>query len=70
MVQLGHRAVMVYCIQGGAPESFALTPDIDKSYFNSFLVAKAAGVEALALTCHVSPDRIEITGQVPMLDPT
>jgi sugar fermentation stimulation protein A len=70
MVQQGHRAVMVYCIQGGAPESFALTPDIDKSYFNSFLVAKAAGVEALALTCHVSPDRIEITGQVPMLDPT
>ena len=69
MVRLGHRAVMVYCIQGGNPKRFALTPDIDRSYFNSFLVAKAAGVEALALTCHVSPDRIEITGQVPLLDP-
>ncbi len=69
MVRLGHRAVMVYCIQGGNPKSFSLTPDIDRSYFNCFLVAKAAGVEALALTCHVSPDRIEIMGEVPLLDP-
>jgi sugar fermentation stimulation protein A len=69
MVRLGHRAVMVYCIQGGGPRRFSLTPDIDKSYVNSFLVAQAAGVEALALTCHVSPDRIEITGQVPLEAP-
>lgn len=68
MVRLGCRAVMVYCIQGGTPSAFSLTPDLDQRYFNSFRAAKAAGVEALALTCHVSPDRIEITGQVPMLD--
>jgi sugar fermentation stimulation protein A len=68
MVAQGHRAVMIYCIQGGAPEAFTLTPDLDRAYFTSFLAARKAGVEALALTCHVSPDRIEMTGTVPMLE--
>jgi sugar fermentation stimulation protein A len=68
MIKQGHRAVMVYCIQGGNPQSFNLTADIDPSYAKSFNVAKAAGVEAIALTCHVRPDKIEITGQVPVLD--
>jgi sugar fermentation stimulation protein A len=68
MVQQGCRAVMVYCIQGGHPNAFTLTPDLDRNYFNSFLTARKAGVEAMALTCHVSPDRIEITGAVPLLD--
>lgn len=70
MVRRGCRAVMVYCIQGGKPDAFTLTPDLDRAYFNSFLTARHAGVEAIALTCHVSPDRIEITGTVPLLDLT
>jgi sugar fermentation stimulation protein A len=69
MVKQGHRAVMVYCIQGGNATSFALTPDLDKAYFESFKLAKIAGVEAIALTCHVSADRIEVTGSVPVVEP-
>jgi sugar fermentation stimulation protein A len=68
MVRQGCRAVMIYCIQGGQPTHFTLTPDLDLSYFNSFVAARTAGVEAIALTCQVSPDKIEITGTVPMLD--
>jgi sugar fermentation stimulation protein A len=68
MVRQGCRAVMVYCIQGGHAKHFTLTPDLDRSYFNSFIAARAAGVEAIALTCHVSADKIEITGTVPLLD--
>ena len=70
MVRAGHRAVMVYCIQGGQPQSFALTPDLDRAYYESFLTARKAGVEAIALTCHVEPDRIEVTGEVPVLELT
>jgi sugar fermentation stimulation protein A len=70
MVRAGHRAVMVYCIQGGDPVDFALTPDLDRDYFEAFKAAKVAGVEAIALTCHVSPDKIEVTGHVPVLDLT
>jgi sugar fermentation stimulation protein A len=68
MVRQGCRAVMVYCIQGGSPKSFTLTPDLDRAYFESFLLAQKAGVEAVALTCHVSPDKIEVAGEVPVLD--
>ncbi len=68
MVRQGCRAVMVYCIQGGNPTHFALTPDLDRAYFNSFATARAQGVEAIALTCHVSPDRIEVKGTVPFLE--
>jgi sugar fermentation stimulation protein A len=68
MVQAGHRAVMVYCIQGGAPVDFSLTADLDPHYAEEFKRAKMAGVEAIALTCHVSPDKIEVTGRVPVLD--
>lgn len=68
MVRAGHRAVMVYCIQGGNPIDFALTPDLDRDYFDAFRAARSVGVEAIALTCHVSPDKIEVAGQVPVLD--
>jgi sugar fermentation stimulation protein A len=70
MVRLGHRAVMVYCIQGGQPKNFALTPDIDPNYAQAFKIARGMGVEAIALTCHVRPDKIEVTGEVPLSDPT
>ncbi len=68
MVRQGCRAVMVYCIQGGSPKSFTLTPDLDRAYYLSFLDARKAGVEAVALTCHVSPDKIEVTGSVPLME--
>jgi sugar fermentation stimulation protein A len=69
MVRQGHRAVMAYVIQGGAPKDFAFTPDLDPTYVKAFIEARKAGVEAIALTCDVSPDKIEITGSVPLLQP-
>jgi sugar fermentation stimulation protein A len=69
MVRQGHRAVMAYVIQGGSPRDFAFTPDLDPTYVKAFIQARKAGVEAIALTCDVSPDKIEIAGNVPLLDP-
>jgi sugar fermentation stimulation protein A len=70
MVRVGHRAVMAYVIQGGNPKDFAFTPDLDATYVQAFIAARKAGVEAIALTCHVSPDKIEIVGAVPLLEPS
>ncbi len=70
MVRQGYRAVMAYVIQGGAPLDFSFTPDLDPTYVLAFIAARKAGVEAIALTCHVSPDTIEITGAVPLREPT
>jgi sugar fermentation stimulation protein A len=68
MVKAGHRAVMVYCIQGGGAEAFALTPDIDPIYDAAFRKARAQGVEAIAVTCHVGLERISVDGTVPVLE--
>lgn len=70
MVRAGHRAVMLYVIQCANPARFALTPDLDPVYFNAFRAARKAGVEALAFTCHVSLDSINLKAQVPVIDPS
>ena len=70
MVRQGHRAVTAYVIQGGDPVDFSFTPDLDPTYVKAFVEARKAGVEAIALTCHVSPDKIEIVGGVPLREPS
>ncbi len=42
MVAAGHRAVMVFLIQYGGAESFALARDIDRAYGEAFDRARAA----------------------------
>jgi sugar fermentation stimulation protein A len=69
MVKGGARAVMVYLIQCQMPDRFELACDKDKVYFDTFKKARKAGVEALALTCHVSTDEIGVEKSIPILDP-
>jgi sugar fermentation stimulation protein A len=69
MVRAGARAVMVYLIQCKMPSRFELASDKDKIYFENFKMARKAGVEALALTCHVSTDEIGFEKSIPILDP-
>lgn len=67
MVREGHRAVMVYLIQRGDTDRLAFADDIDPGYVEAFRVAAAAGVEAIALRCHLTPHAIEVETQVPIL---
>ena len=68
MVRNGARAVMVYLIQCDKPSRFALADDKDTIYFNEFRQARLAGVEALALTCHVSTDEISLDKSIPVVE--
>ena len=68
MVAAGHRAVMLYLIQIGSAERFALARDIDPKYGAAFDRAKTRGVEAMAWKCVITLDGIEIAERVPMLD--
>ena len=68
MVKEGARAVMVYLIQCRNPSRFALADDKDRTYFDEFRKARAAGVEALALTCHVSTSEITVDRNIPVLE--
>jgi len=70
MVAEGHRAVMVYLVQRGDADRFALARDIDPTYGAAFDEAIAAGVEALAYRCEIAPDAVSVTTRLPVLDIT
>ena len=66
MVREGHRAVMVYLIQRADAKSFRFAADVDPKYVEAFKLATAAGVEAVALRCRVSPEEIAVEKAVPI----
>lgn len=67
MVAEGARAVMLYVIQREDGDAFALADDIDPQYALAFQKATAAGVEALAIRCKVSPDEVTACDPIPVI---
>jgi sugar fermentation stimulation protein A len=68
MVAAGSRAVMLYLVQIGSAERFALARDIDPAYGRAFDAARAAGVEAIAYRCRISCGGIEIADPIPLAE--
>jgi sugar fermentation stimulation protein A len=66
MVERGHRAVMLFLIQIGSAQRFALAADLDPGYAQAFARARQAGVEAFAYRCVVSGDAIAVGSAVPI----
>jgi sugar fermentation stimulation protein A len=64
MVAAGARAVMLYLVQIGSAERFALARDIDPGYGRAFDAARAAGVEAIAYRCRLSKEGIEVADSI------
>lgn len=68
MAAQGARAVMVYFIQRGDAERFALAQDIDPGYAQAFAGATSNGVEAIALASKLSLEGLNLPRPVP-IDP-
>jgi sugar fermentation stimulation protein A len=68
MVASGSRAMMLYLIQIGSAERFAVARDIDPTYAKAFDRARANGVEAIAYRCAVSSQSIVVSDPVAMAD--
>jgi sugar fermentation stimulation protein A len=66
MVAQGFRAVMLFVVQIGSADRFALARDIDPAYGAAFDRACAAGVEALAYKCALCVEEITLSGPVPI----
>ena len=66
MAAAGHRAVMLYLIQRADAEHFALAGDIDPRYAAAFADARAAGVEAIAYACALTPEEITVARPIPL----
>ena len=64
MVAEGHRAVMVYLVQRGDAEAFALARDIDPDYAEGLESARHAGVEALCYACDITPEEINVSRRI------
>lgn len=54
----GHRAIMIYLVQRGDCDRFRLCGDLDPTYAAAFAQAIAAGVEAYAVKCQITPEAI------------
>jgi sugar fermentation stimulation protein A len=66
MVKSGHRAVMVFLIQRNDAKRLQLARDIDATYAEAYGAAVAAGVEAMAVCCKLSPEGISVDRTVPI----
>lgn len=60
MVREGKRAVMVFLVQRADATAMKLARDVDPDYGAAFDLAIEAGVEAIAVTCHLSPSEIRV----------
>ena len=65
MVAAGHRAVMLYLVQRTDCSAVTLAADIDPTYKMAFDRAHAAGVQALAQACKISPQGIDLGDTIP-----
>jgi sugar fermentation stimulation protein A len=66
-VRAGNRALMLFVIQMRA-DRFAIASDLDPAYAKAFARALAAGVEAHAISCAVTPEAIVADTLVPIED--
>jgi len=60
VVKQGHRAVLVYLVQREDCTAFKIAGDIDPTYAENAMIAKATGVEFLAYSCHMSTSEITL----------
>jgi sugar fermentation stimulation protein A len=68
-VKAGNRAVMLYLVQVPDAKTFTLARDIDPTYAEAFVHARANGVEAIAAIAHVTTEEMRVIGEVPVVAP-
>lgn len=66
MAAIGHRAVLVYCVQRGDVRTVRPADHVDPAYGRSLRAALQAGVEVLAMGAQVSTHGIELRYPLPV----
>jgi sugar fermentation stimulation protein A len=64
----GGRAVMLYIVQRGDCDRFALASDLDPAYAAAFSNARQQGVEAICYACEVARDSIVVANALPIVE--
>jgi len=69
VVEAGHRAAVVFCVQRSDVSEVRPADAIDPTYGRGLRQALAAGVEAHALVAEVTPAAIRLVRAVPVVCP-
>lgn len=65
MVEQGHRAVLVFCVQHSGAQSVGPADEIDPVYGQTLREAMEAGVEVIAYGCDLSAEEINLKLALP-----
>ena len=64
----GYKSYLLFLVQIQNMEKFKIAKDIDKEYYNNYLIAKKAGVNFLAYRCDISSKKIFIDKKLKIID--
>ena len=64
----GYKTYTLFLIQIEGIESFKIAKDIDKDYYNNYLLAKKAGVNFLAYRCKINSKEIKIEKKIRIIN--
>ena len=67
-VKKGYKSYLLFLVQIQGINNFKIAKDIDKEYYENYLLAKKAGVIFLAYQCKISLKEIKIDKKIKIID--
>ena len=67
-IKKGYKAYLLFLIQIEGIEHFKIAKDIDKEYYDNYLLAKKSGVNFLAYRCKISSKEIKIEKKIKIIN--
>ena len=67
-IKKGYKSYLLFLVQIEDVESFKIAKDIDKEYYENYLLAKKAGVKFLAYRCKISSKEIIIEKKIKIIN--
>jgi sugar fermentation stimulation protein A len=67
-IKKGYKSYLLFLIQIEGIENFKIAKDIDKEYYENYLLAKKAGVKFLAYRCKISSKEIKIEKKIKIIN--
>ena len=67
-IKQGYKSYLLFLVQIQGVENFKIAKDIDKEYYENYLLAKKAGVKFLAYRCKISSKEIIVETKIKIIN--
>ena len=67
-IEKGYKSYLLFLVQIESVENFKIAKDIDKVYYENYLLAKKAGVKFLAYRCEINSKEIKIEKKIKIIN--